>query len=166
MGKDASRRAKVTPETKEESARLAQLWATKEHPSQAEFGELYSIGNQSAVGQFLRGDVPLSLKAASGFAKGLGCRIEDFSPRLASEAASLIPGGRSVALPAEIAELAEAISSLPENLRADVLTGIRNLLHLAQGAVAQANGSGGLSGSPTQDDVKPEQRPAKGMKTG
>lgn len=166
MEKDLSRRAKVTPETKEESARLAQLWATREHPSQAEFGELYSIGNQSAVGQFLRGDVPLSLKAASGFAKGLGCRIEDFSPRLANEAAALVPAGHSITLPPEIAELAAAISSLPENLRGDVLTGIRNLLHLAQGAVAQANGSSGLSALPTDGNMKPEQRPAKRMKAG
>lgn len=162
MGKDISRRAKVTPETKEESARLAQLWATRKHPSQAEFGEIYSIGNQSAVGQFLRGDVPLSLKAASGFAKGLSCRIDDFSPRLANEAATLVPEGRPVALPPEIAELAESISMLPENLRGDVLTGIRNLLHLAQGAAAQKEG---LSGLPTEN-TNATQSSAKRMRSG
>ena len=51
---------------------------------QATFGETHGIGGQSAVGQFLRGDAPLSLKAAKGFAEGLGCQISDFSPRLAA----------------------------------------------------------------------------------
>lgn len=81
------RKAKVTPETQEEARRLKALWQSNPHPNQAEFGELYEIGNQSAVGQFLRGETPLSLKAARGFAKGLGCEIAAFSARLAAEAA-------------------------------------------------------------------------------
>lgn len=88
------RKVKVTPETLEESRRLRELWdATKDRPNQTVFGEMYSVGNQSAVGQFLRGDTPISLKAAIGFAKGLRCEIEDFSPRLAkiaSEAAQVL----------------------------------------------------------------------------
>lgn len=36
------------------------------------------------VWQLLRGRSPLSLQAAKGFARGLGCNISDFSPRLAS----------------------------------------------------------------------------------
>lgn len=88
------RKVKVTPETLEESRRLRELWdATKDRPNQTVFGEMYGVGNQSAVGQFLRGDTPISLKAAVGFAKGLRCEIEDFSPRLAkiaSEAAQVL----------------------------------------------------------------------------
>jgi hypothetical protein len=83
----ATRKVKITPETLEESERLLAIWeAAKGRPNQAVFGEMYGVGNQSAVGQFLRGDTPISLKAAIGFAKGLGCEIEDFSPRLAKVA--------------------------------------------------------------------------------
>lgn len=80
----ATRKVKITPETLEESRQLRAIWdSTKGRPNQATFGEMYGIGNQSAVGQFLRGETPISLKAAIGFAKGLGCEIQDFSPRLA-----------------------------------------------------------------------------------
>lgn len=84
------RKAKVTDEHRKEAEALRALWAKKEgRGTQAEFGEKFAIGNQSAVGQFLRGEAPLSLKAAKGFAKGLGCKIADFSPRLAKEAEGL-----------------------------------------------------------------------------
>lgn len=82
------RRAKVTPENREEARRLRNLWEKAlERPSQQVFGEKFGIGNQSAVGQFLRGDTPLSLNAAMGFARGLSCDLADFSPRLAAIAA-------------------------------------------------------------------------------
>lgn len=77
-----NKKAKITPETLEEAKALRAIWDNTSHPSQAEFGERYNIGNQSAVGQFLRGAVPLSMNAAQGFALGLGCSISDFSPRL------------------------------------------------------------------------------------
>lgn len=108
------RKAKVTEETKEESRNLKQLWDAVGHPPQAEFGEKYGIGNQSAVGQFLRGEVPLSLKAARGFASGLGILIEDFSPRLAGQAAAianLVPGEP---LKPDVARVAAAINALSE----------------------------------------------------
>jgi hypothetical protein len=126
------RRAKVTPENKEEAKRLAKLWAERSHPSQAEFGELYEIGNQSAVGQFLRGNTPLSLKAARGFARGLGVAIEDFSPRLAAEAAAIanmVPGDR---LTTEAAEIATAIDSLTGHDRERVLGMCRGIINLAR----------------------------------
>lgn len=78
-----TRKAKVTDETILESRQLRAIWDSTSHPGQAEFGEMYDVGNQSAVGQFLRGETPLSLKAAAGFAQGLSCKIADFSPRLA-----------------------------------------------------------------------------------
>lgn len=71
----------------EEAQRLKRLWLAKKVMGQAEFGERFEIGNQSAVGQFLNGRVPLSMKAARGFAVGLGIEIAEFSPRLAAEAA-------------------------------------------------------------------------------
>lgn len=81
-----SRKAKVTEESLAEALRLRGIWDSTKHCGQAEFGEQYGIGNQSAVGQYLRGEIPLNLKAAAGFAKGLGCTIADFSSRLADQA--------------------------------------------------------------------------------
>ena len=83
------KKAKITAVHLEEAAALSNLWVTTKHPSQAIFGQVYGIGNQSAVGQFLRGVVPLSLKAAQGFARGLNCSISDFSPRLANMAGGI-----------------------------------------------------------------------------
>ena len=86
----------------EEAARLRAIWdATPNRPSQAEFGERYEIGGQSAVNNFLRGASPLSLKAAAGFARGLGVPIAQFSTRLADQANAL----------AEITEGADAATA-------------------------------------------------------
>ncbi|MBQ1761922.1 MAG: hypothetical protein IIZ92_03360 [Aquincola sp.] len=88
----------------EEAARLRAIWdrtaeerrARNVH-SQGAFGEAYNIGNQAAVGFFLNGKTALSLKAALGFAKGLGCKVSDFSDRLDRELNAL----SEVASPAE-----------------------------------------------------------------
>lgn len=81
-----TRNAKITAETMAEAQKLRAIWEkTEGRLNQTLFGETFQIGGQSAVGQFLRGDLPLSAKAAAGFAKGLGCSIWDFSPRLAKE---------------------------------------------------------------------------------
>lgn len=80
------RKAKVTPETLEESKKLREIWdMATNRPSQAVFAETFGIGSQTAVATFLRGTTPISKKAAMGFAAGLGCKIADFSPRLAAE---------------------------------------------------------------------------------
>lgn len=94
MSDMTARRGKVTDVHREEARRLKAIWdatytsrkATGLH-SQEAFGERFHIGNQAAVGFFLNGKTALSLKAARGFAEGLGCNISDFSPRLAEEAA-------------------------------------------------------------------------------
>ncbi|WP_395026572.1 helix-turn-helix transcriptional regulator [Comamonas odontotermitis] len=99
------KKAPIADVTAQEAMRLRALWNSTEHPGQAVFGEEFDIGSQSAVGQFLRGLRPLSLKAAIGFARGLKCSIEDFSPRLASTAAQAaavgLPQGSSSGSPAE-----------------------------------------------------------------
>lgn len=141
MRKTEDRRAKVTPETKEEARRLRHLWDARAHPSQAEFGEKYEIGNQSAVGQFLRGETPLSLKAARGFAIGLGASIEDFSPRLAQEAAAIanmVPGDP---LKPDVAEVAAAINQLPKAQRDWVISTTRSTIDAAK-ATIRINGNG------------------------
>lgn len=90
MQKAEAKPRTVTHENREESARLKAIWDAKDgRPSQLKFGEEFDIGNQAAVGFFLNGQSALSLKAAKGFAKGLGCLIGDFSPRLHNEIAEL-----------------------------------------------------------------------------
>lgn len=80
-----SPKATITDENRAESNRLKALWEQTGHGglTQAEFGHRFEIGTQAAVGFFLNGKSAISLKAAKGFAKGLACRIADFSPRLA-----------------------------------------------------------------------------------
>lgn len=89
MSAAAPRKAKVTEEHLAESQRLRTLWAAyKAKPAaltQEKFGAEFDIGSQGAVNQFLKGDTPLSMKAAKGFAKGLGVSLAAFSPRLAAE---------------------------------------------------------------------------------
>ncbi|NYT76535.1 helix-turn-helix transcriptional regulator [Alcaligenaceae bacterium] len=84
-----SKKAKITDEHRLEAKKLRAIWDEKKPSTQEVFGETYEIGNQAAVGNFLAGRSALSLKAAVGFAHGLGCRIDDFSPRLAAEAGKI-----------------------------------------------------------------------------
>lgn len=125
-------RSSVDPfEVKEEARRLKDLWDAASQATrgtQAEFGEVHSIGNQSAVGQFLRGETPLSLKAAKGFAKGLGCKISDFSPRLAELESSwpfeLVDRDRYEALPPALkykvqVRMQDEIEALEQALKAN-----------------------------------------------
>jgi hypothetical protein len=86
------RRSKVTPENIEESRLLKAIWESTEaeraergEKAQGVFGARYDIGNQGAVWQFLNGRTALSKQAALGFAKGLRCRVAEFSPRIAAE---------------------------------------------------------------------------------
>lgn len=132
-----TRKAKITPEMKEEAQRLRKLWDERSHPGQAEFGEKYGIGNQSAVGQFLRGETPISLKAARGFAQGLGCTIEEFSPRLAQEAAALANLAPAGSLSPQVASLATAIDALTPKGRKWFLETVDEILSVAR----QMNGS-------------------------
>ena len=67
----------------DDAARLKRLYNERTSLSQAEFGARFDIGNQGAVWQYLNGRRPLNMKAAKGFASGLGVNIEDFSPSIA-----------------------------------------------------------------------------------
>lgn len=92
----SAKRGTVTDEHKQEAAALKAIWnrtkaarAAAGVGSQEAFGDKFDIGNQAAVGFFLNGHTALSMKAALGFARGLGCAVADFSPRLAKMLPSL-----------------------------------------------------------------------------
>lgn len=102
---DGNKRGKVTAENRREAAALKAIWEREKprlktlgYGTQDAFGDKFDIGNQAAVGFFLNGDTALSHKAASGFARGLECRIADFSTRLSKqgEPAVLPHGPRTV----------------------------------------------------------------------
>ena len=92
-----SKDAVLTDVHRAESAKLKELYTKAGHGlSQAAFGDKYGIGKQGAVWQCLNASgMPISLKAAHGFARGLGCSIGDFSPRLAELARTLSSVGTS-----------------------------------------------------------------------
>lgn len=152
-----SKKAKVTQTTLEEAQALRALWESTEHPSQAVFGDVYGIGNQSAVGQFLRGAVPLSLKAAQGFAKGLKCSIADFSPRLASQyegIAALLDGKYAKTLsPGGLADLPHGQSTFVGSANT-VGKGARTLANFASEADSLASAFAALGQSLNKlDDI-------------
>lgn len=96
-----TKRGTVTEEHREESRRLKVLWESRKtllsergYGTQEAFGQHFGIGNQAAVGFFLNGKTRISPKAAAAFARGLECKISDFSPRLAKilDSADPAPG--------------------------------------------------------------------------
>lgn len=87
-GMDTPTRKPIDSEAAEDAARLKALFKTRTKLSQLEFGQLYEIGTQGAVWQYLNGVTPLNLSAAIKFSRGLGCSVSDFSPRLAAELAA------------------------------------------------------------------------------
>jgi len=76
----------LTPEQKTDAARLnARFKARKlEEPglTQAVMADDLGYSTQSAVSQYLRGEVPLNVEAAIRFANRLGCMVSDFSPTI------------------------------------------------------------------------------------
>lgn len=120
-GKTSDINRKVTDENRAEARRLRAIWdAAKARgavSSQEKFGADYGIGGQAAVWQFLSGKTPLSAKAAAGFAEGLGCKVADFSPRLAS----LLRETETAGLRPEEQALLDSYRSLGELQRAQLL---------------------------------------------
>jgi hypothetical protein len=67
----------------EDAERLRALFAERADVSQAKFGELYGIGTQGMVWQYLNAHRPLNPKAAKAFADGLKLTLAQVSPTLA-----------------------------------------------------------------------------------
>ena len=131
------KRGTVTQEHREEASRLLAIWSRlkpklKERGwgTQEKFGQQFGIGNQAAVASFLNARTALSLKAAAGFARGLDCKIADFSPRLAAvlneQPASVDADGRPLTSSSHavttvgglVRELAHLLDAIPRSARA------------------------------------------------
>lgn len=72
-----------------DSKRLAELFSKNAGMGQLDFGLKYEIGNQGMVWQYLNAGKPkgsvLNVSAAIKFARGLNCRVSDFSPKIQEE---------------------------------------------------------------------------------
>ena len=87
MDTNDKKKAKLTPEQIEESARLRSLYDAARasgalKKTQAQIASDLKIGNQSMVGHLLGGRAALTLRSAVLFAGLLKCDVEKFSPRL------------------------------------------------------------------------------------
>lgn len=117
---DKQRKAKVSPEQKEDARRLEELFLEKkaiEGFSQQGFAEAHGIAGQSTVSQYLTGRIPLNLEAAVKFAVGLDVKIEQFSPSIARELDDLITyyvGKRPSMLTEEDAQMMRRFIGLDE----------------------------------------------------
>lgn len=82
----------LTPEELADAKRLQAAWMAYKQQCQDRgksatqewLGSVTGLGNQSAVGQYLRGVIPLNLKALVSICAAIGARPEDISPRLAT----------------------------------------------------------------------------------
>lgn len=76
----------LTDEEHAEAARLRQAWLEykEAHPgaTQAWLGAATELGSQGLIGQYLRGIIPLNLRALVSICSQLGVRSEVISPRL------------------------------------------------------------------------------------
>lgn len=85
---NASRKRVLTPEEKDECARLKALYQAKKKSlnlTQESLAALLGGVHQSAVSHYLNGVNALNKDVAAKFAQALHVSVEDFSPRLAEE---------------------------------------------------------------------------------
>lgn len=79
----------LTPEQIAESETLKRLFLEKAGMTQKEFFRVNGLGTPANLGQYLQGRRALTIESALKIAKGLGVRVEDFSPRLARQISNL-----------------------------------------------------------------------------
>lgn len=83
------KRRELTQEEQEESKRLASVWSfykdANTGATQTWLGAATGIGSQGAVGQYLRGVIPLNIDALMAFCRVLGADPHLISPRLADK---------------------------------------------------------------------------------
>lgn len=98
-------KSRLEPWQIEDAERLRALFAERSQVSQAKFGELYGIGTQGMVWQYLNAHRPLNPKAAKAFADGLRLTLADISPKIASLIETIAASASaSGARPAELIE--------------------------------------------------------------
>lgn len=141
MSDKSKKRGEITAVHIAEAEALRAIWNSKEgraaraakgFPTQDTFGPGMGIGTQGAVWQFMNARVPISIKAAVGFARGLNCEVRDFSPRLAgilergegeSEGEQASQAGPR-ALSAEAQKIADLVDSYDSDGRSWILNSI------------------------------------------
>lgn len=139
----------------EEADLLKQLWDAADQSkrgTQAEFGEKHDIGSQGLIWQLLNAKTPINLKAAKSFAAGLGCKISDFSPRLAELA---------TAWPFELVdrELYEALSpAMQHKAQVRLEDVIKELLQEQQVKEAAPNKVPGIAGRVLEQKLTTESK--------
>lgn len=86
MTEEKKKRRELTAEEKAEANRLSAAWESYKRAnkgaSQGWLGEVSGIGSQSAVGQYLRGILPLNLEALLSICKQINADPQKISPRL------------------------------------------------------------------------------------
>lgn len=129
--------------------RLRELFDKRAGMSQLEFAERFGLGTQGMVWQYLSGYRPLNYEAAAKFAKGLNCRIDDFSPEMAEALrAEILPVlGRAakvtakaallfaLLLPPFLADRAEAAVCAAQNQLCIMFNSIRSAVLAAAAAL-------------------------------
>jgi transcriptional regulator with XRE-family HTH domain len=110
---DKTRRKPLEDWQKQDAVRLKALFEAAGPETQEKFGARFGIGSQALVWQYLNGYIPLNLRAAVRFARGLSCDVAEFSPTLAED---LPPTQRR---PADLFE--DIVESMPINEAQQVL---------------------------------------------
>lgn len=117
--RDTTKAAKIEPIHIEEAAKLKALFDSRAGMSQERFGHDFEIGSQGMVWQYLNARSALNQDAALKFAKGLGCSVADFSPRLAAKLKEVVSLSSNVLQSRELAESDD--SSQAEQIGKDII---------------------------------------------
>lgn len=83
-----NKRRPLTPEEREAARKLSAEWAKfrdREKATQEWLGRETGLGSQTVVSQYLRGHIPLNLKAILAFCRVLKISPETISPELTQE---------------------------------------------------------------------------------
>lgn len=83
-----TKRRPLTPAERAAAQRLSEEWAKfrdRERATQEWLGRETGLGSQTVVSQYLRGHIPLNLKAILAFCRVLGVSPDTISPELTQE---------------------------------------------------------------------------------
>jgi hypothetical protein len=125
----------MTPQQEAENLERRFSELKRQGISQAAFARDYDVpGGSSLVNQHIKGHRPIGIDSALIYAKGMKCKLEEISPRLAAEFAKISVSQTVLFHPVELSAFARALGllfdGLPEkpNLKADVFSSITQLI--------------------------------------